>query len=218
MEKQIVKANSNKNTKIVTNNNNNDHSMNNSNNTKTINNGNVNNVVNNINLVGYGFEDISRLDKGDILSALQNGYNSTIRLTEAVHFNPKYPEYHNVYISNIRDKYGMLYDGKDWNLRVKEELINMIYDDKKSYIEENLEEFLASLSVSRRRALDRWLATDDDDAKISKIKEEIKLLLYNKRNIVLETHKIDKTNNTKQTKNKKITKTSTTRSIKDGSR
>jgi hypothetical protein len=58
--------------------------------------------------------------------------NLQLNLTETLHFNPKYPEYHNIYISNMQDKYAMTYDGKDWNLTIKEDLINKIYDDKKT--------------------------------------------------------------------------------------
>jgi hypothetical protein len=32
----------------------------------------------------------------------------------------------------MQDKYAMTYDGKDWNLTIKEDLINKIYDDKKT--------------------------------------------------------------------------------------
>jgi hypothetical protein len=101
-----------------------------------INNGTVINAT--INLVGYGSEDLSKLDKTDILKALQTGYNSTVKLTEAVHFNPDFPEYHNIYISNMKDKYAMMHDGNQWTLTTKEDLINQIYEDKKNYIEENL--------------------------------------------------------------------------------
>ena len=41
---------------------------------------------------------------------------------------------------------------------------------KKHYIEENLDDFVASLSISRKKALDRWLETDDEDEKISKMR------------------------------------------------
>ena len=153
------------------------------NNTTThINNGTINNII----LVGYGKEDLKKLNKDDLLKILQNGYNSTIKLTEAVHFNPKYPEYHNVYISNIKDKYAMMFDGKNWTLTIKEDLINKIYEDKKNYIEENLDDFLDSLSTTRKRALERWLDTDDDDDRIKEIKEQIKLLLYNNRNLPMK--------------------------------
>ena len=153
------------------------------NNTTThINNGTINNII----LVGYGKEDLKKINKDDLLKILQNGYNSTIKLTEAVHFNPKFPEYHNVYISNIKDKYAMMFDGKNWTLTIKEDLINKIYEDKKIYIEENLDDFLDSLATTRKRALERWLDTDDDDDRIKEIKEQIKLLLYNNRNIPMK--------------------------------
>ena len=151
-------------------------------NTKNINNG----IVANINLIGYGKEDLSKIDKKEILRAIQSGFDSTIKLTETLHFNPRHPEYHNVYISNVKDKYAMMFDGNDWNLTMKDELINKIYVDKKNYIEENLDKFIDSLSLSRKKALERWIATDDDDNRINKIKNEIKLLLYNKRNFITD--------------------------------
>lgn len=185
--------------------------------TNNINNG----IVAHINLIGYGKEDLSKIDKKDILKAIQSGYDSTVKLTETMHFNPKHPEYHNVYITNVKDKYAMMFDGKDWNLTMKDELINKIYDDKKNYIEENLDEFIDSLSVSRKKALDRWLETNDADDRISKIKNEIKLLLYNKRNIILDNQEemvtLKKTKQTPKTINMKNVKNSPKRSRKDSS-
>ena len=67
--------------------------------TKIINNKieNINNgIVANINLIGYGKEDLSKIDKNEILRAIRCGFDSSIKLTEALHFNPKHPEYHNV--------------------------------------------------------------------------------------------------------------------------
>lgn len=112
-----------------------------------------------------------------------------ITLTKAVHFNPKYPEYHNVYISNMRSQHAMMYDGEQWTLISKEELIGTIYDDKKTYIEDNLEEFVNSLSKSKKDALKRWLNTDDDNEKIKAVKKSIKLLLYNKNKMIIDTRK-----------------------------
>jgi hypothetical protein len=42
------------------------------------------------------------------------------------------------------------------------------------------------LSEPRKKALDRWLEADEEDEKISKIKDKIKLLLYNKRNLIMD--------------------------------
>ena len=62
----------------------------------------------------------------------------------------------------------------------------MIYEDLNNQIEENLDDFLDSLSTTRKRALERWLDTDDDDDRIKEIKEQIKLLLYNNRNLPMK--------------------------------
>ena len=144
-----------------------------------------NGTINNIILVECGKEDISKIDKTDILNGIKSGFYSTLNLTDTIHFNPKYPEYHNVYISSMKNKYAMMYDGSDWTLVMKDDLIDKLYDEKKNYIEENLDDFLDSLTKSQRKALDRWMDMDEGHAKIKEIKDKIKLLLYNKRNIPL---------------------------------
>ena len=49
-----------------------------------------------------------------------------------------------------------------------------------------MEYFLETLSKSQIRALERWLNTDDEHNKIKEVKDKIKLLLYNKRVIVID--------------------------------
>ena len=159
------------------------------NNTNTVNN---NGVINNFNikLVAYGKEEINKLTKEELLEVFKLGFYSSVKLTESLHFNPKYPEYHNIYISNIKDKYAMMFDGKQWNLTFKEELIDRIYEDKKNYIEDNMELFVNSLPPSRKNALKRWIETSDEndkDPKIKDIKEKIKLLLYNNRELITDS-------------------------------
>ena len=156
-----------------------------------VNNGNINNgIINNNNLnvilVGYGKEDMSKINKNDMLKILQQGYDSTLHLTNRVHFNPDLPEYNNIYISNMKDKFAMMFDGKDWILTMKENLIQKIYDDKRSYIETNLDDFVNSLTKERQNALKRWLDTDEDHPRIKKIKDDITLMLYNKRKIAID--------------------------------
>ena len=151
--------------------------------TNNINNGTVYNGDVNItvNVVPFGKEDLSKIDKNDLLQVFRSGFNSALRLTETTHFNPKYPEYHNVYISNMKNKYAMTYDGDDWALVMKDELIDKMYDNKRDYIEENMDEFINSLLPSQINALHRWLNVDDDHQYVQKVKNEMKLMLYNKR-------------------------------------
>jgi len=160
----------------------------------TTNNGTINNnqVTNNYILVAYGKEDMSKIDKIEIANVMKMGFKSIAKLTEIVHFDPLHPENHNIYISSMKSKYAMKYNGTDWDVITKHELLDEIYNQKKNYIENNLENFDDDLTKSQRDSLKRWLETDDDSPKIQKIKEEIKLLLHNKQKIPLETMRLAK--------------------------
>lgn len=160
---------------------------NNTTNHNTINHG----IINNITIIAYGSEDIDKINIDQILKSIR-GYQTPVYLTDIIHFNPKYPEYHNVYIPSIKDTYAMVFDGNDWKLVQKNELIEELYDNKKEYIEENIEEFSKSLSESKLKALKRWLESDDNGDKcIKKIKKDLELLLYNQRKIPIKTKKLN---------------------------
>lgn len=159
-----------------------------------------NTINNNIIIFSFGQEDISKIKTSEILKALKMGFHSTIKLTDTIHFNPKYPEYHNVYIPSMKEKYAMVYKNDNWELINKHDLVDKIYDNKKEYIEDNMEDFYASISQSQKNALNRWLtyvvsqADENNDEKIKDIKERIKLLLYNKKHIPLNTKKTNNNN------------------------
>jgi hypothetical protein len=160
--------------------------------TKNItNNNNINNgVINNFNLYAHGKEDLDRIDKNDLLLGIKNGFNSTTKLTELINFNPKYPEYHNVYISNMKSKYAMKYDGNEWTLVRKNDLIDDVYEQKRDYIYINMDNYSKSLSKVQRESIDRWMLLDEinpDDPVIRRIKSDIELLLYNSRGIPMST-------------------------------
>ncbi len=153
-------------------------------NKKTINN--INNTVNNIVVVTYGAEDMSKIDRNAILACINKGpYRSALQLTDVVHFDPNHPENHNIYISNMKNKYAMEYKNNQWNMVIKSDLIDKIYRNKKEYIEENIEQFYDSLSEKQIDRLHEWLKNDEDDEEKKRaIKEEICLLLFNKRKTI----------------------------------
>ena len=88
----------------------------------------------------------------------------------------------------MKDKYAMVYKNENWQLVNKQDLVDEIYDNKKDYIEENIEDFYTTMTKSQKNALNRWLLADENnDKKIIKIKERITLLLYNKKHIPVST-------------------------------
>ena len=153
-----------------------------------INNGNVDNrVVNNVThnyIAAFGKEDMSQIDRDDIIKALKKGFKSTRHLTEVVHFNPKYPQFSNIKRTNFNMKNKIEYhDGVDWQITQNPHMIDDIYERKRDYIEENIEEFNNDLTKADIVRLHRWMGTADDDRKIQTIKDEIRELLYNKREV-----------------------------------
>ena len=144
-------------------------------------------------LVGYGNEDMSKIDKDDILKALKHGYMIPIEMTKITNFNEKHPEFHNVYIPRITERYGMMYKNELWELMDKDELADIIHDNKKAYVEDNFEELIKSLNPSQISTLNKWLQTHENDKSIMNTKKEIKNLLYIRRKMAITTkNKIEK--------------------------
>jgi len=161
-----------------------------------------------IKLVKCGKEDLTVIDKKNLYRTsdtskeigLKNGFNFISLLIREIHFNSSHPENHNIYIPSMKDKYAMSYDGCDWNIVLKQEMIDRLYDDKKTFIEENIDDFAEFLTPAQKRRIKEWLETDDHQI-IKNDKESIFLLLYNKRHMALNVKKnMSKTTKTNQIK------------------
>ena len=147
-------------------------------------NNNCNNTVNNIKIIAYGKEDLSHILETDYKMILNKGFKSVPALVESIHFNKNKPENHNVYISNMRDNYVLIYDGDDWQLREKENVLQEMVDNKTDILNEKFEELVDRLDEATVKKFRRFLNQKDDDEIISDIKRDLKLLLYNKRKTV----------------------------------
>jgi hypothetical protein len=149
----------------------------------------TNNNQQNLYLANYNKEDLSKIDKSEILAIMKRGFQSTVELTRAIHFNPKYPEYHNIYIARINERYAMVYTNHKWRIMDKNELVNDIYDNKRDFIIQNLENFITQLDENKKKSLKRWLDRDDNDISIKNTKNDIKMLLFNNRHMVMDKKK-----------------------------
>ena len=157
--------------------------------TTNINNGTINNndnrqVTNNITIVAYGKEDMSQIDEEDILRVLKTGFNSTKQLTETMHFNPKYPHFSNIKRSNFNMKNKLMYhNGSNWVTTTDPHMIDELYNRKRDFIEECVEDYSDGLTKYDMARLQRWLGVDDNDKRITRIKGELRELLFNKKEI-----------------------------------
>jgi uncharacterized C2H2 Zn-finger protein len=159
-----------------------------------------NNTQNNINhqtnnnitfkIKAYGTEDTSKITVSEYKRIFGRGMNSTPALLEKLHFDKNTPENHNVYISNLRDEYVLMFDGKIWRLKDREDALQQLYEDKSDILETKFEELIERLDEPTIKMFKRFLKIkDDDDEKIKVIKKELKKVLYENREMVMNTKK-----------------------------
>ena len=142
-------------------------------------NGSFNNNTINVTLLSYRNTDVSHLTT-EVYQSCYKKVNHCVRhLIEKVHFNPSKPENMNIYISNMKDKYLMVYDGFNWNLANKVDELDRLYEEKEMMLEEWLE---SNPDPLLKEKFMKYLNNKEKDECLNQIKEEIKLMLYNKGN------------------------------------
>jgi hypothetical protein len=179
LQKELKKSSGIKNSNV------NSHNNSNNNNNNTINN------QQNILLAGYKNEDLDRIDKSEILAVMKRGFQAPVELTRTIHFNPKYPEFHNIFIPKINEKYGMVFTNNKWRLIDKNDLIDDIYENKRDFIIQNFDNFVNQLDEFKKKSLKRWLNKDEnDDESIINTKNDIKMLLFDNRHLAMNKKRI----------------------------
>jgi hypothetical protein len=144
-------------------------------------NGSFNTTVNqHINLLNYNDTDVSHLTDTDYKNCIKRVCKCVMGMIEKVHFNPNKPENMNVYISNMKDKYMMVYQNNKWMLTNKDHL-DRIYDDKESMIEQWIED---NKDPEMKKFFNRYLDLKKDNKTMEMITEEIKLLMFNNKNLI----------------------------------
>jgi hypothetical protein len=144
----------------------------------------------NINIVAFGKEKLDEIVTDEICKKiLFRGFEAVPKLVEYIHFNEKKPEYHNCYIPNLRDKYAIVYDGNNWEVKDAIEVIETLRDNKRDYLERKFDDFYDSLDKETKKKFNRFIDEADTDIVINRYKESLRLLLYNKKNIPLKTRK-----------------------------
>jgi hypothetical protein len=142
---------------------------------------NTTNIQNNIQLLPYKNSDTSHLTNKDYESCIKKVNFCVMKLIEKIHFNPEKPENMNIYISNMKNKYLMVYDGKNWNIANKVEEIDKLYEEKELMLEEWLD---AHENTEIKDKFIKYLNNKENDETLNMIKDELKLMMYNKKQLL----------------------------------
>jgi hypothetical protein len=145
---------------------------------------------NNIKLLAFGNEDMSHLVDEVYQKILNKGFKSVPTFVQYLQFNRNSPQNHNVYISNIQTNYALVYDGDDWKLKERNDVLQQLIDDKTAILSDKFDELLTKLDEHTVRKFQRFLNESGDNEVISNIKNDLKLLLYNNKKIPEKTREL----------------------------
>lgn len=91
---------------------------------------NTNNTTNNIIMIDFGKEDLQIVDKSEFIKIVNNnkisGVHITDELLKAIHFNDKYPQLNNIYISDINRHKCMIVENNKWILSPVDQIPKII--------------------------------------------------------------------------------------------
>ena len=147
-----------------------------------INNTNNGIINNNIILNNYKDTDISHLTDNDFKCLLKEINHCVPKMIEKVHFNPSVPENMNVYISNMKDKFIMVYKDGSWKLCDRTIEVDKMFDTKFSQLEEWLDS--NNQYTELKRYFEKLEKNMEDKETEKYIKNEMKLIMYNNRGML----------------------------------
>jgi len=151
------------------------------------NNGTINN--NTINIIQLGKEDLTKMltfdEKMSILNRQAMGINDLVKL---VHTSGKYKKCMNVYITNLQNTIGYMYDEKHNNFIAvnKNELLNDLVDSRMYDIEKFYDKLQSKFEPEKAARIKKFInrMKNGEDCLKDLKKEEIKLILYNNREVI----------------------------------
>jgi hypothetical protein len=142
----------------------------------------VNNTMN-IQLLNHQDTDYSHLTPKDYISCIHDCNKCVKTLIEKVHFNADKPENMNIYLSNIKGKYLMIYKDNAWQIQDKETQVDDLYDNNEFVLEAWYDEYVEKYP-NIIESFKTYLKNRDSDMMLNTIKEEILVMLYNKRKMI----------------------------------
>ena len=144
-----------------------------------------NNNIYNIHLLNHSDTDYSHLTHRDYVRCIKDCNHCVKTLIEKVHFNETKPENMNMYISNIKGNYAMIYREYKWQIVNKKEQIDDLFDYNEVVLETWYDDYKEQYPEIIQ-SFKRYLTNRDDSEVINRVKSEILYMLYNNRNMIAE--------------------------------
>jgi len=182
--------------------------------TNTTNNiNNNNNTINNNIILQFGADvEPNALTQEEIIQLLnQNLAYIVPKMAELYHFDINKPKYHNVYISDKKSKFAVVFNGKQYVSAFLDDTIDMIDNKMKSHLrlfmrklkmnEDDTQKIPVNDIKRMSKQLEKLNDLEDTDDLQKRSNQYLKFVLFDNKEMVKDTrNKMDRT--TKQIKNK----------------
>jgi hypothetical protein len=139
----------------------------------------VNNIHNDIKILSYRDTDVSHLTEKDYVHCLKQANLCVKNLIERVHFNPAKQENMNLCLTNMQSKYMMVYEDGNWNMKLKTIVLDNLYEENEMLLEDWIGEEQDKYPELKKK-FERYLDNKEKDETMNTIKDEIKLMMFNK--------------------------------------
>jgi hypothetical protein len=111
-------------------------------NIKNINNGTINNNITINNIIKFGDENINDLlSRTEKINILCNRLLSLEESVKTVHLNNKYKNHKNIIIKNLKDPYAYVWDGTQFIVKLKEDVLEDLINNHVEFIEASLNNY-----------------------------------------------------------------------------
>ena len=162
-------------------------------NIKNINNGTINNNITINNTIKFGEENINDLlNRAEKINILCKKLLSLEESVKTVHLNNKYKNHKNIIIKNLKDPYAYVWDGAQFIVKLKEEVLEELIKNHIEFIETSLNNYKDFLAPDIQKKITYMLEQLESSKefehkglhktfKTYKIykKEMLKILIYN---------------------------------------
>ncbi len=159
------------------------------------NNNNLNIIIPNDKLVDFGKEDLSKIPYEDIIKSCSGsnvtGYHVLIELIKQIHFNDKFPEFQNVYMTD-RNRERYMYWQNAWQLGDNNIFTEIMSQPQEllSTHEEKLEKDIENNKTTAKKingVVDRYYECDKGFNEV--VDPKVKDLIYNNRDKIRNNYK-----------------------------
>ena len=152
--------------KNLINNTTNNNTTNNNNNNNTTNNNTINNTI--INKTYVNFHDpinYNILTEQEILNIFSRPWKSLEESIKTIHFNKKFPEYNNIFITNKKDDNAYIFDGNKFCSVSKNEALNELINSHMEEIESTVPEYENKINEYKYKHLNKFIESINDNDK-----------------------------------------------------